>query len=81
MDRYETFATWIFIVFGALIIAGLMAFAITTDDKPAFLFALASACSAFFLGFAVIFDQPRLYGLILFASVALIASSITAIVT
>ena len=63
MDRYETFATWIFIVFGALIIAGLMAFAITTADKPAFLFALASACAAFFLGFAVIFDQPRLYGL------------------
>jgi hypothetical protein len=81
MDRYETFATWIFIVFGALIIAGLMAFAITTEDKPAFLFALASACAAFFLGFAVIFDQPRLYGLILFVSVALIAGSITAIVT
>jgi hypothetical protein len=81
MDRYETFATWIFIVFGALIIAGLMAFAITTGDKPAFLFALASACAAFFLGFAVIFDQPRLSGLILFVSVALIAGSITAIVT
>ena len=38
MDRYETFATWIFIVFGALIIAGLMAFAITSGDKPAFPF-------------------------------------------
>jgi len=81
MDRYETFATWIFIVFGALIVAGLMAFSIATDDKPAFLFALGSGCSAFFLGFAVIFDQPRLYGLILFLSVALIAGSITAIVT
>ncbi len=81
MDRYETFATWIFIVFGALIIGGLMAFAITTGDKSAFLCSLASACAAFFLGFAVIFDQPRLYGLILFASVALIAASITAIVT
>lgn len=81
MDRYETFATWIFIVFGALIIAGLMAFAISTADKPAFLFAFAAACSAFFLGFAVIFDRPRLYGLLLFASFVLIAGSVTAIVT
>ncbi len=81
MDRYETFATWIFIVFGALIVGGLMAFGITTDDKATFLFALGSACAAFFLGFAVIFDQPRLYGLILFVSIALVAGSITAIVT
>ncbi|MBZ9654857.1 hypothetical protein [Phyllobacterium lublinensis] len=81
MDRYETFATWIFIVFGALIVGGLMSFGIVTDDKAAFLFALASACAAFFLGFAVIFDQPRLYGLILFVSIALIACSVTAIVT
>lgn len=58
-----------------------MAFGITTDDKAAFLFALGSACAAFFLGFAVIFDQPRLYGVILFVSIALIGGSITAIVT
>ena len=81
MDRYETFATWIFIVFGALIVGGLMAFGITMDDKATFLFALGSACAAFFLGFAVIFDQPRLYGLILFVSIALVAGSITALVT
>lgn len=81
MDRFETFATWIFIVFGALIIAGLMAFGIAISDKPVFLFALAAACSAFFLGFTVIFDRPRLYGLLLFISFLLIAGSVTAIVT
>ncbi|MGH6860683.1 MAG: hypothetical protein ACRECY_10525 [Phyllobacterium sp.] len=81
MDRFETFATWIFIVFGALIIGGLMAFGIATGDKPTFLFALAAACGAFFLGFAVIFDRPRLYGLILFAAFICIAGSVTSIVT
>ncbi|MBN9136659.1 MULTISPECIES: hypothetical protein [Phyllobacterium] len=81
MDRYETFATWIFIAFGVLVLAGLMAFSITSNDQPAFLFALGASCTGFFLGFAVVFNQPKLYGLILLATIVLVGCSIAAIVT
>ncbi|QND52918.1 hypothetical protein HB779_14160 [Phyllobacterium sp. 628] len=81
MDRYETFATWIFIAFGVLVLAGLMAFSIASGDMHAFLYAILAACGAFFLGFAVVFNQPKLYGLILVATIVLVGCSITAIVT
>jgi hypothetical protein len=81
MDRYEIFATWIFLAFGVLILAGLMAFSITSGDKTAFLFTLAASCATFFLGAAVVFNQPKLYGLILLVTIVLVGCSITAIVT
>lgn len=81
MDRYETFATWIFIAFGVVILAGLMAFSIATGDRQAFLFTIAASCTTFFLGAAVVFNQPKIYGLILLATIILVGCSITAIVT
>lgn len=81
MDDYEKYATGLMIVFGALIIGGLMAVNIVAHDKPGFLFALGAAVVAWFSAFAVIFDKPRLYGVMIAAAIALVGASITAYVT
>ncbi|WP_208432463.1 hypothetical protein [Bartonella taylorii] len=77
MDDYEKFATGLLIVFGALIIGGLMAMHIALTNKPGFLFALAAAVVGWFSAFAVIFDKPKVYlGLIILAMLC-VASSIS----
>ncbi|VEJ45738.1 hypothetical protein [Bartonella vinsonii] len=77
MDDYEKFATGLLIVFGALIIGGLMAMHIVLMNKPGFLFALAAAIVGWFSAFAVLFDKPKVYlGLIILAMLC-VASSIT----
>ncbi|GGA80135.1 hypothetical protein GCM10011491_04290 [Brucella endophytica] len=80
MDDYERYATGLLIVFGALIIGGLMAVNITVGDKPGFLFALGAAIVAWGSAFAVLFDRPRIYGLMIAAAVALVGASIAAYV-
>jgi hypothetical protein len=59
MDDYERYATGLMIVFGALIIGGLMAANLYHGDKPGFLFALGAAVVGWFSAFAVLFDKPR----------------------
>ncbi|GAB1580686.1 MULTISPECIES: hypothetical protein [Phyllobacteriaceae] len=81
MDDYERYATGLLIVFGALIIGGLMAVNITVGDKPGFLFALGAAIVAWFSAFAVLFDRPRLYGIMIALAIALVGASIGAYVT
>ncbi|MFC4624665.1 hypothetical protein ACFO1V_05425 [Daeguia caeni] len=81
MDDYERYATGLMIVFGALIIAGLMAANLIAGDKPGFLFALGAAVVSWFAAFAVLFDKPRVYGGMIVAAIALVAASITAYVT
>ncbi|PRD43338.1 hypothetical protein C5748_11530 [Phyllobacterium phragmitis] len=81
MDDYERYATGLLIVFGALIIGGLMAVNITVADKPGFLFALGAAIVAWFSAFAVLFDRPRLYGIMIATAIALVGASIGAYVT
>ncbi|WP_455479079.1 hypothetical protein V4B17_04925 [Bartonella sp. B23] len=77
MDDYEKFATGLSIIFGVLIIGGLMAMHIVLMNKPGFLFALAAAVFGWFSAFAVLFDKPKIYlGLIIFA-VLCVASSIS----
>ncbi len=48
MDDYERYATGLMIVFGALIIGGLMAANLYHGDKPGFLLRLARRLSAGF---------------------------------
>lgn len=80
MDNYERYAIAVIITFGALIIGGMMAVSISWNDKPGFLFALGAAVLAWIAGHAVLFDKPKLYGLLITGSAALVAASITSLV-
>jgi len=80
MDNFEKYALAIMVVFGALIIGGLMAAHIAWLHKAGFLFALGSAVVVWAAGFAVLFDKPRLYGLLLLTATALIIASIVVLV-
>lgn len=79
-DNYEKYAIAVIITFSALIIAGLMAVSIAWNDKPGFLFALGASVLAWVSGHAVLFDKPRLYGLLITGAAALVAASIFSLV-
>lgn len=81
MDSVEKFALSIMLLFGALIVGGLMAVGIAWNDKPAFLYALAAAIVIWGSAFAVLFSKPPIYGALLIIAGLLVAASITAIVT
>jgi hypothetical protein len=81
MDNYEHYAVMVIITFGALAIAGLMAIGIAVDDKGVFLFAFAAALCGWISGHLVLFNKPRMYGLLVLAAVLLCALSIFQLVT
>jgi hypothetical protein len=81
MDSVEKFALSIMLVFGALVIGGLMAVGIAWNDKPGFLFALAAAIIVWISAFAVLFGKPTIYGVLLVLAGCLVAASIAAVVT
>ncbi|TPW29848.1 hypothetical protein [Pararhizobium mangrovi] len=76
----EHFAVMLMSVFGALILGGLMAAGIAWQDKPTFLFALAGTVCAWSAAFPVMFDKPRIYGVLLAVCVVLIAGSVVAFI-
>ncbi len=79
-DNYEKYAIAVIIVFGAVIICGLMTANLVYGDRSGFLFALGSATAAWIAGHAMLFDRPRVYGvLIVVATLMSIASTITLI--
>ncbi len=76
-DNFEKYAVAVIITFGALIVGGLMAAALTYRDRDAFLFALGATTLAWIAGHAMIFDMPRLYAaLIGFATLMAMGSTI-----
>lgn len=81
MGDYEKFATGLLIVFGALIIGGLMAVHIMLMNKPGFLFALAAAIISWFSAFAVLFDKPKVYLVLIILAMLCVASSISVYVS
>ncbi len=81
MDDYERYATGLMIVFGALIIGALMTANLIHGDKAGFLFALGAAVVSWFAAFAVLFDKPRVYGVMIACAIGLVAASIGAYVT
>ena len=81
MDHFEQLGFAIMVIFGAIVIAGLMAFGIGWEDKPAFLYVLAAAVVVWGSSFAVVFDRPRIFGGLLVTSIVLVALSIASIVT
>ncbi|MGH6859618.1 MAG: hypothetical protein ACRECY_05135 [Phyllobacterium sp.] len=80
MDKFENYALALMVVFGALIIGGLMAVHIAWLHKAGFIFALSAAAVVWAAGFAVLFDKPRIYGLLLLLATALIVASIVILV-
>lgn len=81
MDSVEKFALSIMLIFGALIVGGLMAVGIAWNDKAAFLYALSGAIVVWGSSFAVLFGKPTIYGALLVVAGLLIAASVTSIVT
>jgi hypothetical protein len=80
-DNYEKYAVAVIIVFGALIIGGLMAAGLAMGDRPAFLWSLGSAFLAWVSGHAVLFDRPRIYGGLIFGASIFTIASVIALVT
>jgi hypothetical protein len=76
----DKFALNLMIVFGAMIVGGLMLAGLMWNDKPTFLYALGATVSIWFCSFAVIFDRKRAYLLLLLIAIGLVAASITAFV-
>ncbi len=76
-DNFDKAGIAVIIVFGALIIGGLMAANLTIGDRNGFLFALGSAFAAWIAGHIVLFDMPRVYAvLIAVAALMAVASTI-----
>lgn len=76
-DNYERYAIAVIIVFGAVAIAGLMAANIVIGDRNGFLLALAASAAGWIAGHAMLFDQPRVYGLlIVLAALCAIGSTV-----
>lgn len=80
MDNFEKYALALMVVFGALIIGGLMAVHIAWEHKAGFLYALGAAVVVWSAGFTVLFDKPRIYGLLLLVAIALITASVVVLV-
>ncbi|QKD20384.1 hypothetical protein HGP13_35510 [Mesorhizobium sp. NZP2077] len=77
-NDFEKYAVAVIIVFGALIIGGLMAASMAFGHRNGFLFALGGATSAWISGNALLLDRPRIYALFVgIAALMLIASTIT----
>jgi hypothetical protein len=81
MDHFEKLGFAIMVVFGAIIIAGLMAVGIAWQDKAAFIYGLSAAAAVWLSSFAVVFDRPRIFGSLLVVSIIMIGLSISAIVS
>lgn len=80
-NDFEKYAVAVIIVFGALIIGGLMAAGLTMGHRSGFLFALGGATAAWISGNALLLDRPRIYALFVgIAALMLLASTITLVV-
>ncbi len=58
-DNFDRAAIAVIIVFGALILGGLMAANLVVGDRNGFLFALGAAFAAWIGGHTILFDLPR----------------------
>lgn len=68
------------IVFGAVIICGLMAASLVYRQRDGFLFALGAATAAWFAGHAMLFDMPKVYGILIVISALMAGASTIALV-
>lgn len=76
-ERYDAYAVAIIVTFGAIIIGGLMAAAIASGERDAFMFALGAATAAWAAGYAMFFDWARSFmGLIMLSIAMAIAATV-----
>jgi hypothetical protein len=68
-ENIEKYGVSVIVVFGALIIGGLMAATISFGHRNGFLFALGAATAAWVAGFTMVLNLPRLYGVIVAISI------------
>lgn len=80
-DNFETYAVYVIIVFGALVLGGLMGGALTFGGHDSFLFALGGTASAWIAGHALLFDKPRFYVAFVGLSVLMAVCSTITLVT
>ena len=76
MDDYEKFATGLIIVFGALIIGGLLAAHLVAMNRAGCMFALSAGIMGWFSAFAILFDKKKAYLILIILSVLCVACSI-----
>ena len=77
MTDYEKFATNLLLAFSSIIIVGLMALHIKLGNKPGFIYALSASVLGWFSAFAIIFDKPKLYLLLVILAIVSVGCSIT----
>lgn len=70
-ENIEKYGVAVIIVFGALIIGGLMAATISFGHRNGFLFSLGAATAAWVTGFTMVLNLPRVYGVIVALSILL----------
>ena len=76
-DNFDKAAIAVIIVFGALIIGGLMAANIAYGHRNGFLWALGGGTAAWIAGHTILFDMPRVYAaLVGIATLMAIASTV-----
>ncbi|MBN9233532.1 MULTISPECIES: hypothetical protein [Phyllobacteriaceae] len=80
-DNFDKAAIAVIIVFGALIIGGLMAANLVMGHRNGFLYALGAAGTAWIAGHMILFDLPRAYAFMVAASFLLAFASTLSLVT
>jgi hypothetical protein len=80
-DNFDKAGIAVIIVFGALILGGLMAANLATGDRNGFLFALGAAFAAWIAGHVVLFDMPRVYAVLIAVAAAMAVASTIAFAT
>ena len=76
-DNFDKAAIAVIIVFGALILGGLMAANITWGHRNGFMWALGGATAAWIAGHIILFDLPRIYAVLVgIAALMAVASTI-----
>jgi hypothetical protein len=77
-DNFDKAAIAVIIVFGAVIIGGLMAANLAIGDRNGFLFALGAAFAAWNAGHMILFDLPRAYAVLVgVAAIMAVASTLS----
>ncbi|HMM64513.1 MAG: hypothetical protein WA975_09115 [Mesorhizobium sp.] len=79
-DNFDKAAIAVIIVFGALILGGLMAANLVAGDRNGFLFALGAAFVAWIAGHTILFDLPRVYAVLIALSALMAVASTLAYV-
>jgi hypothetical protein len=77
-DNFDKAAIAVIIVFGALILGGLMAANISWGHRNGFLWALGGATAAWIAGHIILFDLPRIYAVLIgVAALMAVASTVS----